>query len=392
MGLFSKRSAEPKSALAYYLCSDGCLPSGYTRLMDSPEIAGCIDRMCEIVSSATLRLMENTKQGDKRVKDALSRFVDISPWEPMGTRTNWVSWIVATMIGPGDGNACCLPHYEHSGSKILLSGLEPMPGASLIRDERTVYKVIWQGREYDPDEIVHFRLFADTQEPWRGRGYKVQAARIAASLKQTGELKDNLSSPAYKPPLIVAVSSDADLGTPAKRDSFRKEFLESTDAGKPWIIQSDLMNVTQAKPLTLNDLAIKDTVELDKRTAAAIFGMPPFLVGIGGFNQAEYNNFVRRVIIHICNVIEQELTAKLLISTERYFKFNRRHLYAYDIKDLISIELPMADRGYINGDEVREHAMLDPAGLTEYHALENYIPYDLLGAQNKLVLDQSTGG
>ena len=394
MGIFSKRSAAPKpqNTLAYYLCSEGCLPSGYSRLLDSPEVGGCIDRMCEIVSSATIRLMENTKKGDKRVKDALSRFVDVTPWAPMGTRTNWVSWIVGTMLGSGNGNACCLPHYSFENGRLLLSGLEPMPGVSLIRDERTVYKALWKGREYEPDEIIHFRLFADLDEPWRGRGFKVQAERLAASLKQTGELKDSLSSPKYKPPLVVAVSSDADLSTPGKRDAFRDEFLESTDAGKPWIIQSELMSVTQAKPLTLNDLAIKDTVELDKRTAAAIFGMPPFLVGVGSFNQDEYNNFVRRVIIHICEVIEQELTAKLLISTERYFKFNRRHLYAYDIKDLVAIDLPMADRGYITGDEAREHALLDPAGLDEFRALENYIPYDLAGLQSKLTQNNSSGG
>lgn len=199
-----------------------------------------------------------------------------------------------------------------------------------------------------------------------------------------------MGNPDYKPPLIVAVNSDADVGSPKKRDAFRKEFLESNEAGKPWIIPADLLKVEQVKPLTLTDLAIKDTVELDKRTAASIFGMPAFLLGLGGFNQQEYNSFVRTVVIHICKVIEQELTAKLLISSKRYFKFNRRHLYAYDVKDLVAIDLAMADRGYVNGDEVRADAFLDPAGLTDFHALENYIPYDLLGQQQKLVPNSGT--
>ena len=385
MGFFEKRSAAPQSALAYYLSCDGCLPVGYSRLLDSPEIAGCIDRICEIVSSATLRLMENTKAGDKRVKDALSRFVDVQPWAPMGTRATWMSWIVATMLGPGDGNAFCLPHYDTSGGRILIAGLEPMPGASAVRDEHSVYKVLWRGREYAPDEVLHFRLFADLNEPWRGRGYKVQAARLAASLKQTSELKDRVASPDYKPPLIVAVSSDADLSSDKKREAFRTKYLEDSDKGKPWILPADLLKVEQIKPLTLTDLAIKDTVELDKRTAAAIFGMPPFLLGLGNFNLEEYNSFIRTVIIHICKVIEQELTAKLLISSERYFKFNRRHLYAYDLKDLVDIDLNMSARGYVTGDEARETALRDPAGLSEFHALENFIPIDMLGLQKKLV-------
>ena len=44
----------------------------------------------------------------------------------------------------------------------------------------------------------------------------------------------------------------------------------------------------------------------------------------------------------------------------------------------------MADRGYLNGDEVREDAERDPIGLTERRVLENYIPIDMAGMQKKL--------
>ena len=63
---------------------------------------------------------------------------------------------------------------------------------------------------------------------------------------------------------------------------------------------------------------------------------------------------------------------------------NRRKLYDYDLKTLIEIDNSMADRGYLNGDEVREDADRDPVGLTEYKVLENYIPYDMSGNQKKL--------
>ena len=51
----------------------------------------------------------------------------------------------------------------------------------------------------------------------------------------------------------------------------------------------------------------------------------------------------------------------------------------------MSIYLNMHDRGIVNGDEVRETAMLDPAGLTEFKVLENYIPVDAIGQQKKLI-------
>lgn len=388
MGLFKKRSrADP---VALWFSSEGCAPSGYYRLLDAPEVAACVDRICAIVSSATIHLMENGKKGDRRVKDELSRFMDTTPWGPMGTRATWMSWVVATMLTVGDGNAFVLPHVRRVNGQFIITGLEPMPGAAAIRDEDTVYKVIWKGSTFDPDEVVHFRLFADLDEPWRGRGYRVQAGKIAASLKQTGELKDSLSSPKYKPPMLVAVNSDADLSDPKKRDEFVENYLEHSEAGKPWVFSADLLNVSQQKPLTLADLAIKDTVELDKRTVASIFGVPPFLLGLGSYNEAEYNGFIRTVVNHICKVIEQTLTWSILISPSRYFRFNRRHLYAYDMKALIEMDLAMSDRGYLNGDEVREDSYRDPARLTEFKVLENYIPYDMSGKQQKLVPNSGT--
>ena len=51
----------------------------------------------------------------------------------------------------------------------------------------------------------------------------------------------------------------------------------------------------------------------------------------------------------------------------------------------INMDLAMADRGYLNGDEVRADMDLDPVGLTERTRLENYIPTDMAGNQKKLI-------
>lgn len=392
MGLFKRRRTRSVGVVpapfAYFLSgSDGDIPLGYHRLLDSPEVGACIDRIAAIVSSATIYLMQNTKDGDKRLENRLSRFVDVTPWPNMATRQVWMSWIVTQMLGPGDGNAYVLPKTRNGGREFR--ALEPMPGASASKTEYG-YTVLWRGRAYDYDDILHFRLFADPDEPWRGRGYRVRADRLAASLKQTGELKDSLSSPDYKPPLIISVVTDSDLADPKVRKTFRETYLEEAgEKGEPWILPDGLVKVEQLRPLSLTDLAIKDTVELDKRAVASIFGVPPFLVGVGEFNQKEYNNFIRSVVIPICRGIEQELTAKLLASDELYFKFNDRRLYAYDMKDLVDMDLAMSDRGFMTGDEVREDAGRDPAGLKEFQVLENYIPYDLTGKQKKLTQEDS---
>lgn len=379
MRLFSKRSSSAQMMLGWYMSDDGSAPVGYHRLSDSPEVGAAIDRICAIISGATIYLMENSKDGDKRVHDRLSRFVDIDPWPGMATRQSWMDWIVSTMLGDGDGNAYVLP--RHNGMEF--TALQPMPCASAT-ETADGYSISWNGRMFAPDEVLHFRLHADPRCPWRGRGYRVQAKAVAESLAQTEKLKNSLSSPKYKPPLVVAVNSDEDLEGDEKRESFRKRFLEDSDSGKPWILPADLVKIEQIKPLTLSDLCVKDTVELDKRTVAAIFGVPAFLLGVGTFDPDEYNAFIRGVIIPICQGIEQELTLKLLYSEKRYFQFNRRKLYSYDLKGLVEMDLAMSDRGFMNGDEVREDAYRDPAGLKEFRVLENYIPWDMAGTQKKL--------
>ena len=383
MPLFKKKQQRSaNSPLGVWFIGGGSeLPAGYHRLLDSPEISACINRIAAIIIGATIYLMENTDEGDVRVHDELARFVDINPWPNMATRQSWMNWIVTTLLGEGDGEAFVLPRT--SGGKF--TALEPMPGAVSIDNPAGGYFVQWRGYTYAPDEVLHFRLYADPDRPWKGRGVRVQANRLAASLNTTSQLKDMLNSPDYKPPLIVAVNSDNAFSDEAERENFRESYLSESKDGKPWILPADLVKIEQIKPMSLTDLAVKDTVELDKKTATAIFGVPGFTLGIGSFSEAEHNHAVRTVYVPICQGIEQELTLKLLASPRRYFKISRRRLYAYDLKNLIDMDLAMADRGYLNGDEVRADMDLDPVGLTERVRLENYILNEDTGKQKKLI-------
>lgn len=381
MKFFQRRTKDPPSMIGYWFSSSGDPPIGYHRLIDSPEVSSCISRISAIISSAPICLMENTKKGDIRIYDGMSRLVDIDPWPGMQTRSGWMDWIITTMLGEGDGNAFVLPEIEGGRFSQLL----PMPGAVAVPGSTLEdYYVTWRGHKCDPTEVLHFRLFTDPDYPWRGRGYRVQLRQVVEALEKSDAVKKNLSSPDYKPPLCVFVNSDSDLSDEKTRDAFREKYLSDARDGKPWVMPGDLVKIEQVKPLTLADLAIKDTIELDKSTVASIMGVPPYFVGIGSYDPKAYNGFVRTDIIHIATVIEQQLTQKLLENPKRYFKINRRHLYDYDLKTLIDIDNSMADRGYLNGDEVREDAGRDPIGLTEYKVLENYIPYDMSGYQKKL--------
>lgn len=381
MALFKRRSKDPPSLVGYWIGSSDELPTGYHRLIESPEVSACINRISAIISSAPIYLMENTKKGDTRIHDGMSRLVDIDPWPGMGTRATWMDWIVSTLLGEGDGNAFVLPEVEGGQFSQLL----PMPGAVPLQGTSPdSYYVSWRGANYHPSEVLHFRLFTDPTYPWKGRGYRVQLKQVVEALEKSDAVKKSLSSPDYKPPLCVFVNSDDDFSDEERREKFRKKYLSDAREGKPWILPADLVKVEQIRPLSLSDLAIKDTVELDKKTVASIIGVPPYMVGAGNYDQKAHNAFIRTDIIHMATVIEQQLTQKLLENPRRYYKISRRRLYDYDLKTLIDIDCALADRGYLNGDEVREDADRDPIGLTEYKILENYIPYDMSGKQKKL--------
>lgn len=385
------RSAD--SALqAFLLCGDdwGSLGvHGYSTLLDSPDVAAAVSAIATPISAATIHLMKNANGGDIRVKNELSKFMDIHPYS-LGTRMSFLDWIVTTMLTVGDGNSYVLP-VTRGG---YLEDLIPMPGAYARGVENnSSYVACWQGREFRPDEVLHFVLRPDQRLPWMGRGVRMQLRDVLQNLRQSAATTNSFLSDKWKPSVIVKVDALADeFSSPEGRRQLLDSYIKGQAAGEPWVIPADLMDVTTVKPLSLADLAISDTVELDKRAVAAAFGVPPFCLGVGSYDREEYNNFIRKTVLPIANGIAQELTKKLLISPEMYFRFNDRKLYAYTLEELAKVGDDQYVRGIMTGNEVRDWLSLSPKeGLDDLVLLENYIPRGMIGDQKKLKQEGDNG-
>lgn len=380
--------------VAYVLGSDfeNLCAGEYTSLDKCPDVMTACRTYAELIGSMTIYLMANTKNGDVRITNALSRQIDIEPDTHM-VRSAWMEAIIMNLFLYGKGNSVVVPH-THDG---LLRSLEPIAAdrVSFLADGMSYrdYKVLIDGKPRDPSTVLHFTLNPDKYYLWKGRGLDVSLKDLANNLKQASVTEKGFMESKWKPSIIVKVDAMIDeFSTPEGRRKILDDYVRSSQVGEPWLIPGEQFQVEQVRPLSLADLAIKDTVELDKRTVASIFGLPPFVLGVGEYNQKAWNNFIQTKVRPLCVKIAQEMTRKLILNPDWYLKFNTLNLLDWDVTTISQVFGVLYDRGIVTGNEVRDRIGLDPMeGLDELKVLENYIPLDKVADQKKLLQGGNDG-
>ena len=368
---------------------DICI-TGYTPLDKNPEIVTACRKIAELVGMLTIHIMENTDSGDKRIVNELSAKLDINP-NPIMTRKTFIEAIVMNMLLYGKGNAFAVVKTgEGDNGSRFIGSINPIPASHAMINaspDGYSYTVTIDERVYEPDEILHFRYGIDKTYLWKGSGINFLLKDLAENLKQASTTEKAFFSSKWKPSMVVKVDAlTEEFASPDGRRKLLDSYVKSSEAGDPWLIPAEQLQVEQVRPLSLADLALADNVTLDKRAVAAIVGVPSFLLGVGEYKKEEWNSFVNTTVKSIVTDIQQEMTKKLILSPKWYVRFNIMSLLDWDISTISSVFCALNDRGIVDGNEVRDRIGMSPReGLDELRILENYIPADMSGAQKKLV-------
>lgn len=380
-----QRSAAPQVGL--WLQDSPICCSGYTSLDKCPEIVTACTKIAQLISTMTIHLMANTENGDVRINNELSRKIDIEP-SPYMTRKQWTEAVVMNLLLYGSGNSIVLPHTSDG----FLGSLEVVSPSRVVLLSNTAdrsYYVSIDGIQYSPDEVLHFVHNPDQYYPWKGKGFTVYLRDIANNLKQAAATEKGFMESKWKPSVIVKVDAlTEEFSSKSGRKKLLESYVESAEVGEPWLIPAEQFSVEQIRPLSLADLAIADVVKLDKTTVAAVLGVPAFLLGVGNYNQKEWEMFINTTVLSIVTELQQEMTKKLITSPKMYLRFNYWSLLNWDIKTISDVLLAGSDRGFISGNEYRDRIGFEPReGLDELRILENYLPWDMSGKQKKLIQD-----
>lgn len=387
MGLLTKSKRKTRAdTVAYWLnggdAQDILVPTGYTRLIDNEEVRKCTHKIADLVSNMTIMLMANGDKGDVRIKNELSKKIDVTP-NRMMNRKQFIYKIVTDLILYG--NSVAVPTF----SGDFIDNLELLDADKVyFESSKDSYLIKYGSTTLNPDEVLHYVLIPDEKKPYMGIGYGKQVKTTVENLLQANATKTGFLKSKWKPSLIISMQTDIEeLQDKGLRSKILGSYTDTTEVGEPWLIPAGEIDVKEVKPLTLADLAIQDSIILDKKSIATAIGVPPFMIGVGDFKKDEYNNFIKTIIMSFGQIIQQEDTKKLLYSPQMYFKFNPRSLMQYDLAELTTHVKEMVSGGMLNRNEGRnefDYSPVDADGMDDYIVLENYIPVSKVGDQKKL--------
>jgi phage portal protein BeeE len=341
-------------------CSDG----NYIPLIRNDTVYSCINYVATIVASISIKQYEyNETGGKKSIYDGLTRILNDLPNDTQ-TRYTFMHDLVSRILIDGEAYAIMVPQkITVQGEKkigigqiILVDGVNSLNG-----------KYFANGQSIDPKDLMIFTNSSISVT------LSALLKEVIKNLSLGDETKSVFYSGAYMPNLLFKVNSDSDLwdteksevdesGRPIVTETRVEKIINrffKPKKGNPIVIPDGKFEMEQIKPLSMKDIALNESIQLDKKRVASIIGVPGYVVGEGVFTEVEFTHFVSTKIAPLCIMIEKELTRKILFSNTRAFSFNVNSLLRGKPSERLAIYQTMGTLGAITSNEVRESEGFD---------------------------------
>jgi HK97 family phage portal protein len=216
------------------------MPQGYLPITKNDEVKKCVHKIADLVSSMTIMLMENSVDGDIRLKNQLSKKIDVYPNNLM-VRKNFIYKVVSDMICTG--NSVVMPKVQNG----LIDNLSIWDmGGVTFHGNFEDYYIQYQLKKFDPDELLHFVLIPDDLMPFKGQGFIPIIKDTIANLVQANTTKTGFLQSKWRPSLIIKVESDAEgMQIKEEREKILNSYVGDTDSGEPWIVPASEIDVKE---------------------------------------------------------------------------------------------------------------------------------------------------
>lgn len=344
--------------------------------MEIPSFAGCVDRICDTISTIPIKLYENTKDGITEVKDdARVRLLNNDTGDTL-TGPDFKKALVYDYLTNKGGYA----FINKRGSKYLSLNYVEADNVSFYEGVDPIfkdYKVNVNGKFYEGFQFL--KICRNTKDGYKGVSI-VQESNLALtvawlSLKFEGKLVKRGGNKKGFLESEKKIDKDAikDL-----KDGFNKMY--SDDNENAIVLNNGVKfheSSNSATEMQLNENKASNAIEICK-----LFNMPPEII-TGGATEEHKKQYIQFCIMPILEVIIQALNKDLLLEAEKAKKF-----FEYDVTELTKADIKTRYEAYAIGYKNR---FLQISEIREMENLPDInIPFFMMGL-NDVLYDPKTG-
>jgi len=379
MGLFKKRAQEETSVeiteglLKAFLSNDAM---SREKAMNVPTFAGCINKICNTISTVPIYLYERKPDGSsvRDDKDRRPYLINIDTGDTL-TGADFKKAIVrdyflnkgAYIYIKKEGTKFRSLHYVDADEVTFLTNEDP------IMKE---YKISCGGHIYRPFEFV--KVIRNTKKGYKGNSIIQENAEVLATAYNSLKFENKMAKRGGRKKGFLESEHRIDDGAIGYlKSAFDKMY--SDDSENAVVLNNGVKfheAATSATEMQLNENKKSNAIEICK-----LFSMPPSIINGGATNEDKLA-YVQYCIIPILEAICKALDRDLLLEREKrsfYFAADTSELIKADIKTRYEAYSTGYKTGFLQIDDIRKAENMELLNL----------PYIKLGLQDVLYNPQT---